>query len=100
MLEKDHPEIPLKMQADLLGVSYSSLFYEPVPPSARELAIKRRIDEIYTACPFYGSRKIAFLLHPEFGVSRPTVQAYTLAPAVQCRCARNGHFCPCPRSAY
>jgi putative transposase len=76
MLEKDHPEIPLKMQAELLGISYSSLFYEPVPPAPRELAIKRRIDEIYTACPFYGSRKIAFLLHPEFGVSRPTVQAY------------------------
>ena len=71
MLEKNNPEMPLKTQADLLGISYSSLFYEPVPPSARELAIKRRIDEIYTACPFYGSRKIAFLLRPEFGVSRP-----------------------------
>jgi len=76
MLEKDHPEISLKVQADLLGISYSSLFYEAVPPSLRELAIKRRIDKIYTDCPFYGSRKIAFLLRPEFGVSRPTVQAY------------------------
>lgn len=76
MLEKDHPEISLKVQADLLGISYSSLFYEAAPPSLRELAIKRRIDEIYTDCPFYGSRKIAFLLRPEFGVSRPTVQAY------------------------
>lgn len=76
MLEKDHAELSLKTQAELLGISYSSLYYEPVPPSPRELAIKRRIDEIYTACPFYGSRKIAFLLHPEFGVSRPTVQAY------------------------
>jgi putative transposase len=51
-----------------------------VPPSPRELAIKCRIDELYTACPFYGSRKIAVILQPEFGVSRPTVQAYTLAP--------------------
>ena len=76
MLEKDNPEISLKVQADLLGMSYSSLFYESVPPCARELAIKRRIDKIYTDCPFYGSRKIAFLLRPEFGVSRPTVQAY------------------------
>ena len=76
MLEKDHPELSLKTQAELLGLSYSSLFYEPVPPSPRELAIKRRIDEIYTACPFYGSRKMVFLLRPEFGVSRPTVQAY------------------------
>jgi putative transposase len=76
MLEKGHPELSLRVQAELLGISYASLFYQPVPPSERELAIKRRIDEIYTACPFYGSRKIAFLLHPEFGVSRPTVQAY------------------------
>lgn len=76
MLEKDNPGMPLKTQAELLGISYSSLFYEPVPPSPRELAIKRRIDEIYTAYPFYGSRKIASVLRPEFGVSRPTIQAY------------------------
>lgn len=82
MLEQDHPDIPLKMQAELLGISYASLFYKPVPPAPRELAIKRRIDEIYTACPFYGSRKIAFLLRPEFGVSRPTVQAYMRAMGI------------------
>jgi putative transposase len=76
MLERDHPELPLKVQAELLGLSYSSLFYKPAPASERELAIKRRIDELYTACPFYGSRKIAVILQPEFGVSRPTVQAY------------------------
>ena len=76
MLEKDNPQIPLKMQAELLGISYSSLFYQPVPPSPRELAIKRRIDELYTAHPFYGSRKITAVLRPEMGVSRPTVQAY------------------------
>ena len=76
MLERDHAELSLKAQAELLGISYASLFYQSVPPSARELAIKRRIDELYTACPFYGSRKIAVILQPEFGVSRPTVQAY------------------------
>jgi putative transposase len=76
MLEKDHPELSLKVQAELLGLSYSSLFYKRMLPSARELAIKRRIDEIYTAHPYYGSRKIAVVLCPEFGVSRPTVQAY------------------------
>jgi len=76
MLEKDHPELSLKVQAELLGLSYSSLFYKRVAPSMRELAIRRRIDEIYTAHPYYGSRKIAVVLHPEFGVSRPTIQAY------------------------
>jgi putative transposase len=76
MLEKDHPELSLKVQAELLSLSYSSLFYQRVRPSARELAIKRRIDEIYTAHPYYGSRKIAVILRPELGVSRPTVQVY------------------------
>jgi len=33
MLEPHHPSLPLKAQAELLEVSYSSLFYQPVPPS-------------------------------------------------------------------
>jgi putative transposase len=82
MLEKDHPELPLKVQAELLGISYSSLFYKRVAPSVRELAIQRRIDEIYTAHPYYGSRKIAVVLRPEFGVSRPTIQAYMRAMGI------------------
>ena len=76
MLEKDNLELPLKTQVKLLGISYSSLFYQPVLPSSRELTIKRRIDEIYTAHPFYGSRKITAVLRPEIMVSRPTIQAY------------------------
>jgi putative transposase len=43
-----------------------------VPPSADELAIKRRIDELYTAYPFYGSRKIAAVL----GLNRKLVQRH------------------------
>ena len=76
MLEKDNLELTLKTQVKLLGISYSSLFYQPVLPSSRELTIKRRIDEVYTAHPFYGSRKITAVLRPEIMVSRPTVQAY------------------------
>jgi putative transposase len=76
MLEKDHPDLSLKVQAELLGISYSSLFYKPVPPSERELAIKRRIDEIYTARPYYGSRRITQELRTEFEVARPTIQRY------------------------
>jgi len=77
MLEKDNLDLALKAQADLLGISYSSLFYQAVPPSERELDIKKRIDRIYTDCPFYGSRKIRAALRTEnILVSRPTVQAY------------------------
>lgn len=77
MVEKDNRAVPLKVQAELLSLSRSSLYYQPVGPSAEELAIKRRIDELYTAHPFYGSRKIRAQLNQEqIAVSRPTVQRY------------------------
>lgn len=76
MLEPGHPQMTLKAQAELLAVSYSSLFYQPGPPSPREVAIKNRIDRIYTDYPFYGSRRITVVLNRELAVSRPTVQRY------------------------
>ena len=67
----------MSVQADLLGMSRRSLYYQPMPPPAEEVAIKHRIDELYTAHPFYGSRKLTALLTPEFGpVNRKRVQRY------------------------
>ena len=82
MLEKDNPQVSLRTQAELLGISYSSLFYQPRSPTQREISIKRRIDEVYTAWPFYGSRRITAVLRSEFQVSRPTVQAYMRAMGI------------------
>jgi putative transposase len=77
MLEPNVPDLPLITQAELLGLNRSGLYYHAVPPSVEEVAIKHRIDEIYTRWPFYGSRKIAVLLNQEeILVSRPTVQHY------------------------
>lgn len=77
MLEPSSRELSLKTQAELLGLSRSSLYYHPLPPSAEEVAIKHRIDEIYTRWPFYGSRRITVTLNQEeIHVSRPTVQHY------------------------
>jgi putative transposase len=46
-------------------------------PSPREIAIKHRIDRIYTDHPYYGSRRIRVALNQEaLAVSRPTVQRY------------------------
>lgn len=77
MLESRSQELSLKAQAELLGLSRSSLYYCPMPPSPEEVAIKHRIDEIYTRWPFYGSRRITVVLNEEeIAVSRPTVQHY------------------------
>ena len=68
--------MPLKTQAALLSLSRSSLYYQPVGPSTQERAAKHRIDEIYTAHPYYGSRRITAVLRHEMQISRPTVQRY------------------------
>jgi len=58
MIERDHRQLPLTVQCQVLGVSRSSLYYRPVAVSSEEVGLKHRIDEIYTAWPFYGSRRI------------------------------------------
>jgi putative transposase len=61
----------------LLSISRRSLYYQPIPPPPEEVAIKHRIDELYTAHPFYGSRKLTVLLEPEFApINRKRVQRY------------------------
>jgi putative transposase len=64
------------MQAELLGLNRSGLYYVPQAPSREELIIKRRIDEIYTAHPFYGSRKIRAVLSQERVINRKAVQRH------------------------
>jgi putative transposase len=77
LLERGSAELPLVVQTELLGLCRSSLYYEPVGPSAREIAIKHRIDEFYTKHPIYGSRRMTAVLGREgWSVSRPTVQGY------------------------
>ena len=64
-------------QAQLVGVSRSSLYYTKAGPSEREIRLKHHIDRIYTEYPFYGSRRIAFQLAQEgHSVNRRTVQRY------------------------
>ena len=76
MIERENAELPLTTQAELLSLSRASLYYVPVPPSPEELHIKRRIDEIYTAHPFFGSRKIWAVLRREMIINRKAVQRH------------------------
>jgi len=46
-------------QTDLLGISRGSIYYQPRPVSEKTLLVMNKIDETYTAYPFYGSRRIA-----------------------------------------
>lgn len=57
-----------KKQTELLGLSRSSFYYEPRVDEADIVAMKK-IDEIFTKCPFYGSRRIRHDLEKVHGIS-------------------------------
>ena len=77
LIEREAGALPLIIQAELLGLSRSSLYYRPVAPSAEEIALKHRIDAIYTEHPFYGSRRIMVeLRREELIVNRKAVQRH------------------------
>jgi putative transposase len=77
LVERENHELPVIQQAELLSVSRSSLYYHPREPSIEEIAVKHRIDELYTQCPFYGSRKIEAQLRREgVVIHRKTVQRH------------------------
>jgi putative transposase len=64
MIDRGH-DLPLTRQAELLLLSRSTLYYEPRPVPAAELAIMRRIDELHLDYPFAGSRMLRDLLRGE-----------------------------------
>jgi putative transposase len=60
-------------------LSRTSLYYVARPPDAREVAIKHRMDELFTNDPCLGARRLASLLSQEGkSVDRKTVRAYML----------------------
>jgi len=77
LVERNNKEIPLTIQAALLSLNRTSIYYKPAPPSEEEIAIKHRIDEMYTQHPFYGSRRITVMLNREnIHINRKRVQRY------------------------
>lgn len=76
MINLHDPDLSITTQANLLDLSRTSLYYRPLPSSAEEIALKHRIDEIYTRYPFYGSRRITAVLRREIVICRETVQRH------------------------
>ena len=75
LVEQAGAELSLKSQAELLSLSRSSLYYQPVPSTVEEIRLKHRIDELYTCHPFYGSRRIRAILGREgWHINRKRVQ--------------------------
>lgn len=59
LFDKDFKYLPLTRQAELLGISRSTLYYPRLPEvSPEDKLVIDAIDVIFTKCPFYGTRRI------------------------------------------
>ena len=75
-IEPEHPELSVRRQCELIGLSRAS-YYRPVmhTESEENVELMHRIDEVYTRYPFYGSRKIRDHLRREgYKVNRKRVR--------------------------
>jgi len=71
MIERDHPEISVYRQCELIGLPRSSLYYQPQGESAYNLELMRFLDEQYTKTPFYGVEKMTEFLRENGHVVNP-----------------------------
>lgn len=68
LVEKNHPELSMRKQCDLLGVARSTVAYHPVAESAEDLRAKRLLDETYLLDPCLGSRRLVTILERDHGL--------------------------------
>jgi putative transposase len=75
LLDRDHAALSIRRQCALLGVARSGIYRAPRPANDNDLVLMRRLDELFTAWPFLGSRRMAAMLRAEgLVVNRKRVQ--------------------------
>ncbi|MFN0305915.1 MAG: IS3 family transposase [Burkholderiales bacterium] len=64
MIDRTH-KLPVKRQAELVGISRGTVYYRPEPISEADLRLMRRIDALHLELPFAGSRMLRDLRNAE-----------------------------------
>ena len=62
MLARDDKNLSIRRQCALLGVARSGVYRAKKPANDNDVALIRRIDELFTAWPFLGSRRMTAML--------------------------------------
>src|SRR5579859_564377 len=99
LVEPGHPELRVRRQCELLGLSRSSLYYEPAQEATENLRLMRLLDQEYTAHPFLGSRRLTeWLIEQGEEVNRKRVRRLmrlmgleAIYPKPKLSVARAGH---------
>lgn len=84
LIEPAHPRISVIRQCEIVGLHRSAYYYRPAHVSQRDLDLMRRMDEIYTALPYYGSPKITAQLQRQgIGVNHKAVERLMRVMGIQ-----------------
>jgi putative transposase len=65
LLDRDHAVLSIRRQCALVSVTRSGIYRQPPPANDNDLVLTRRLDELYTAWPFLGSRRMTAMLRAE-----------------------------------
>jgi putative transposase len=75
LLMRDRDGLSVRRQCRLLGIARSGVYRRPRAANDNDLALMRRIDELFTQWPFLGSRRLARMLREEGqAINRKRVQ--------------------------
>ncbi len=75
MIEQNMLAISISRQCELIGLSRSSRYYQPVEETEENLMYMRLIDQQYMKTPFYGSRRMSIWLQMQgYEANRKRVQ--------------------------
>jgi putative transposase len=74
-LDRDHPHLSVRQQCAMLGIARSGVYRSACAANDNDLALLRRIDELFTRWPFLGSRRMTAMLRAKGeAVNRKRVQ--------------------------
>jgi putative transposase len=79
LVDRDHREPSIRRQCELLGAARSGVYRRTIacdrPANDNDLALKRQIDELFTAWPFLGSWRMTAMLRADgWQINRKRVQ--------------------------
>ena len=83
--------VSVRRQCELLDLARSGVYRVKAPTPADDLALMRRIDELHLNLPFYGSRRMTFVLNAEgLAVNRKRVQRLMRVMGIEALVPRPG----------
>jgi putative transposase len=65
LIDRGDSRLSIRRQCGLLGLARSGVYRPPQPANDNNLGLMRRIDELFTAWPFLGSRRMVAMLRTD-----------------------------------